>query len=64
MVKKIKFKISNDGEISMDVEGIKGSSCKDFTKAFEEELGEVKNTEQKDSYYQESDDQDSIFNGN
>ena len=53
MVKKVKFVISPTGEISIDVSGFTGSSCKEFTSAFEEELGEVKNIEHKDEYYQE-----------
>lgn len=53
MVKKVKFVISPTGEISIDVSGFQGGSCKDFTSAFEEELGEVKNVEHKDEYYQE-----------
>lgn len=56
MVKKIRFKISPSGEISMDVEGAIGNECKEFTKDFEAELGEVTSTELKDSYYQESKD--------
>jgi hypothetical protein len=53
MVKKIKFTIGKDGEVKLDVEGIQGSGCKEFTQDFEEELGVVENTELKDSYYQE-----------
>ena len=60
MVKKIKFKIGADGEISMDVEGVVGSSCKDFTRDFEEELGVVESSELKDSYYQEEEDSQNI----
>ncbi len=54
MVKKIKFVISKTGQVSMDVDGVVGSSCEEFTEAFENELGEVESREHKDSYYQES----------
>ena len=54
MVKKIKFVIDENGEVTIDVDGVQGSSCEELTKPFEEILGSTASRELKDSYYQES----------
>ena len=54
MVKKIKFVIDENGEVTIDVDGVKGSSCEELTKPFEEILGATESRDYKDSYYQES----------
>ena len=51
MVKKIKFKISKDGEISLDVDGAEGSSCEELTKVFEEKFDEIINKKYKPCYF-------------
>lgn len=38
---RIKVNISNDGEVTLDVEGVKGKQCLDLTKGLEEALGIV-----------------------
>ena len=54
MVKKITFNVSADGEVTLSVDGVKGNSCEDLSKPFEQVLGQVEGRELKDSYYQES----------
>ena len=55
MVKRIKFHISSEGEISLDVEGTVGAQCEDLTAPFEKILGTTGRRERKDSYYAEVD---------
>lgn len=54
MVKKITFKITNDGEVNLSVDGVQGSSCEDLSRPFEEIIGKVSAREHKDSYYLDS----------
>ena len=57
MVKKIKFKISKDGSIDLEVLGAKGNECEELTSSFEKELGVVIHKEQKEEYYQSNTEQ-------
>ena len=54
MVKMV-FKISKNGEISVDVNGA-GSSCKDVSKAFTDALGNITSVEEKEELYDSVDD--------
>jgi hypothetical protein len=51
MAKKVKVIITITGEIKIEAQGFKGSTCKEATK-FLESLGEVKNFDKKAEYYQ------------
>ncbi len=44
---KIRVKISPEGDVTIDVEGVKGKACLDFTKELEEDLGIVTARESK-----------------
>lgn len=56
MVKQeLDIEISNDGNVSINVQGAKGSSCLDLTKDLEESLGLVIEREKKSSFYEEDD---------
>lgn len=48
------FDVSPTGDVKIEVNGMKGKSCKDATREFEEALGEVKqDTPKKEMYEQE-----------
>ena len=51
-MQEIKIIIAKDGKVTIDVEGIKGSGCKDLTKKLEKALGSSK-SKKKTEYYQE-----------
>ena len=55
MAKKrdIVITIGPDGEVQIQVEGVAGSSCVDFTKFLEDELGDVTERVHTSEYYQE-----------
>jgi len=55
MAKKrdIVITIGPDGEVQIQVEGVSGASCIDFTKFLEEELGDVTERTHTSEYYQE-----------
>ncbi len=40
-MKRMRIRIGNDGKVKLDVEGAIGPECRDFTKLFEEALGDV-----------------------
>ena len=48
----LKFSISQDGTVTEEVIGIKGTQCLDLTEQIEAKLGEVKWRKEKDEYYQ------------
>ena len=50
MAIRMTFKISKNGEISVDVDGA-GSSCKDISKAFTDALGNVTSIDEKEELY-------------
>lgn len=67
MVKKIKFIISNEGEVRVDVTGVEGTSCEGLTEPFEKVLGPVFERTYKDSFYVENTESQSVSgeeNGN
>lgn len=55
MAKKrdIVITIGPDGDVDIQVEGVPGGDCLDFTKFLEEELGEVVSREHTSEYYQQ-----------
>lgn len=53
-MQKITVVIDNNGDPTISVNGIKGRSCKDVTKALEKALGAVsKSTETQEAYEQQ-----------
>jgi hypothetical protein len=50
-MKKMRFTIDSQGEVSVDVLGVVGSGCDSFTNPFEQILGVVARKDRKDSYY-------------
>ena len=50
---KIKFTIRQDGTVTEEVMGVVGTDCENLTKRVEERLGEVKNVQHKQEYYQQ-----------
>ena len=56
MAKKqdIVITIGPDGEVQIQVEGVSGAGCIDFTKFLEEELGDVTERVHTSEYYQEA----------
>jgi hypothetical protein len=51
-MKKIIVKVLPDGNIKFEVRGIKGKKCIDFTKDFEEAIGEVVQRYYTSEFYQ------------
>jgi hypothetical protein len=51
-MKKIIVKVLPDGNVKFEVKGIKGKKCIDFTKDFEEAIGEVVQRYYTSEFYQ------------
>ena len=51
-VKEFEIIIDKKGQIKFQVKGIKGSSCIDFSRAFEEALGQIVKQELTGEYYE------------
>ena len=51
-MKKIKFVIAQDGTVTEEVMGVKGTQCLDLTEKIEETLGTVKWRKETPEYYQ------------
>jgi hypothetical protein len=49
---ELEIQISEDGTVTLNVQGAKGSSCLDLTKDIEESLGVVLEREKKPSFYE------------
>lgn len=49
---EIEITIGADGEVSLEVEGVKGRRCLDLARPFEEALGEVSERTHKPAFYQ------------
>jgi hypothetical protein len=49
--------INEDGGVNIEVEGVPGSDCVDFTKFLEEELGEVTQREFTSEYFQQEEEE-------
>ena len=52
--RELVIQIAPDGTISLEVKGVPGPDCIEFTKALEEALGEVVQRERTSEYYQEA----------
>jgi hypothetical protein len=63
MMKKqeLDIEISSDGNVTINVQGAKGTSCLDLTKDLEESLGFVMERETKASFYEEDEHEDSTL---
>ena len=51
MKQQIKFRVSKDGEVHIEVDGVEGILCEEMTKKFEEALGVKVDVQQKPDYY-------------
>ncbi len=60
MVKKIKFQINEEGEVSVSVEGAVGQECEAMTAPFEAALGTIAQKTYKDSFYQTAQETQSV----
>ena len=54
MKRELKIVIRPNGAVEFDVQGMQGSSCKDFTADLESALGSVQDRSLKESYYQDA----------
>jgi len=52
--REIVIQIAPDGSISLEVKGVAGPDCVEFTKALEDALGEVVQRERTSEFYQEA----------
>ena len=58
----VTYFIGKDGKITVDVEGVKGASCKDLVKDTVDRLGVVLSTELKPEYYDTTQNKDNVQN--
>lgn len=54
---ELEISISNTGEVTINVIGVKGKSCVDMTRDLEESLGIMKYFERKSEFYQQDNNQ-------
>jgi Protein of unknown function (DUF2997) len=54
MKREMVIQIAPDGSISLEVKGVKGGECIDFSKFLEEALGDVIQREKTSEFYQEA----------
>jgi len=54
MKREIVIQIAADGSIALEVKGVPGPDCLQFTKALEEALGEVVQRERTSEFYHEA----------
>lgn len=52
-MEEITIRIGKDGKVNLNVEGIKGTGCKDLTKAMEKALGTVEQTKSTSEMYEQ-----------
>jgi hypothetical protein len=52
-MQEIKIVIGKSGKIVLDVNGVKGSGCKDLTKKLEKALGSTESTRSKTEMYEQ-----------
>jgi hypothetical protein len=61
---KLEFKISKKGEITMNVDGVEGTSCMDISRPFETALGTVVDDQTKPAYWNTMEDmQTKVYEG-
>lgn len=58
----ITYFVGKDGKITVDVQGVKGASCKDLVKDTVDRLGVVLTTELKPEYYDTTENKDNVQN--
>lgn len=52
-MEEIIIRVGKDGKINLNVEGVKGSSCKDLTKAMEKAFGAVEQSKSTSEMYEQ-----------
>lgn len=57
MTEEIKIFISKEGQVKIDVEGVKGVSCKDLTKDLEKAFGITVDDKKTSEYYEQDNQQ-------
>ena len=62
--REMKINIGPDGKVTIEVNGVSGSECLDFTKFIEEELGDVVDREHTPEFYQAREAEEHITVGN
>ena len=60
---ELEISISNTGEVTITVIGAKGKSCIDMTKELEESLGIIKSFERKSEFFQQDENNTSVYTG-
>lgn len=60
---ELEIAISNTGEVTINVIGAKGKSCIDMTKELEESLGIIKSFERKSEFFQQDENNTSVYTG-
>ncbi len=53
-MQEIKVVIGKNNKVVIDVQGVKGSGCKDLTKAIENALGSVDSDKKKSEFYEQN----------
>lgn len=61
--REMKITINKDGTFNIEVNGVPGPECLDFTSFLEEELGDVVERERSQEFYQEAEQTDHIHVG-
>ncbi|MBH23621.1 MAG: hypothetical protein CMH57_03960 [Myxococcales bacterium] len=61
--REMKINIGPDGKVTIEVTGVPGGECIDFTKFIEEELGEVVDREHTAEFYQQAEGEEHIVVG-
>jgi hypothetical protein len=51
--REMKITIGKDGQVNIEVQGVGGPDCLEFSRFLEEELGEVKSRQKTAEYYEE-----------
>lgn len=54
MAHRVIITIPKGGDLEIEVDGIKGPSCKDITKALEKSLGTVTDSKKKAEFYEQA----------
>jgi hypothetical protein len=52
MVEEVVVEIDENGDVSVEVNGVKGSTCEELTRSLEEALGKVTKSTRKQEYFQ------------
>ena len=60
---ELEISISNTGEVTINVIGVKGKSCIYMTKKLEESLVLIKSFERKSEFFQQDENNTSVYTG-